>query len=399
MNNQFLSLTGYTYEETIGHTVDELNLIVHPEQTAEIYNLLQTQQANRNYEIELRTKSGQIKTGLLSSELIELDGQIFVISVFKDISARKHAEEALRQSEAKNRALISALPDLIMVVNSDGIYLDFIATTVFKVIGKTGDFIGTRVDESLPEELAQRRMNALRTVLQTGSLQIYEQEIYVDSATQTEEVRVVPYGENEVLILVRDITNRKQAEIALQQAEANLKRANLELEKLVNMDGLTQIANRRCFDDRIQQEWLRLYREQQPLSLLLFDVDYFKCYNDYYGHQLGDECLIKIAQAAQQVVCRPADLVARYGGEEFVVILPNTDREGAIAIAQRIHVAIKALDIPHQASEVSNTVTISLGIASLIPTSERSLAILITQADRALYCAKQQGRNQFVTFS
>ncbi len=191
---------------------------------------------------------------------------------------------------------------------------------------------------------------------------------------------------------------RQQAEARLRQSNEDLSRATSLLEKLVNIDGLTQIANRRCFDNRLQQEWQRLYREQQPLSLLLFDVDYFKRYNDFYGHQMGDQCLIELAQAVQQVVCRSADLLARYGGEEFVIILPNTDVEGAIIIAQRIHAAIKALAIPHQASEVSDTVTVSLGISSQIPTSETLSANLVEQADQALYRAKQHGRNQFVIF-
>jgi phosphoserine phosphatase RsbU/P len=191
---------------------------------------------------------------------------------------------------------------------------------------------------------------------------------------------------------------RQQAETRLKQSNEELSRATEALEKLVNTDGLTQIANRRHFDNRLQQEWLRLFREQHSLSLLLFDVDYFKRYNDSYGHQLGDKCLIKLAQAAQAVVCRSGDVVARYGGEEFVVILPNTDVQGAIIVAERIHAAIQDLAIPHQASEVSNIVTISLGITSLIPISTLSPASLIEQADQALYRAKQQGRNQSVIF-
>ena len=179
---------------------------------------------------------------------------------------------------------------------------------------------------------------------------------------------------------------RQQAEVKLRQSNEELYRATQALEKLVNTDGLTRIPNRRCFDNRLEQEWQRLYREQQFLSLILFDVDYFKRYNDSYGHQMGDECLIKIAQAVNAVVCRPADLVARYGGEEFTVILPNTDLDGAIAVAQKIHTAIQDLAIPHSASEVSDIVTISLGITSQIPNSEVSPADLIEQADRRLSC-------------
>ncbi|MBD1812180.1 GGDEF domain-containing protein, partial [Microcoleus vaginatus DQ-U2] len=121
---------------------------------------------------------------------------------------------------------------------------------------------------------------------------------------------------------------------------------------------------------------------------------YFKRYNDCYGHLMGDNCLFKLAQTVQEVVYRPADLVARYGGEEFAIILPNTDIEGASSVAQRIHAAIKALHIPHKTSDVSDVVTISMGIANLIPISELSSADLIAIADRSLYRAKQQGRNQ-----
>lgn len=196
----------------------------------------------------------------------------------------------------------------------------------------------------------------------------------------------------------QDITQRKQAELALLEAEANLRQANKELEKLVNTDGLTKIANRRCFDHHLELEWHRLYRENKYLSLILFDVDYLKKYNDFYGHQLGDECLIKIAQAVEKVVYRSADLVARYGGEEFVVILPNTDEKGAMIVANKVNAAIKNLAIPHQTSEVSNTVTISLGISTMIPILELSSATLLEQADQALYQAKKQGRNQSVIF-
>ncbi|CAN1212840.1 hypothetical protein TUMEXPCC7403_21725 [Tumidithrix helvetica PCC 7403] len=136
-----------------------------------------------------------------------------------ELSDRKKTEEALRQSEAKNQALLSALPDLVMRVSQDGIYLDFISTETFKVIGKTGDFIGTRVDRSLPPDLAQRRMQAIAKAIQTRMLQIYEQEIVVDDLAQTEEVRVTPCGDREVLVVVRDISDRKQAEKALLDSE------------------------------------------------------------------------------------------------------------------------------------------------------------------------------------
>ncbi|MBD2189952.1 GGDEF domain-containing protein [Pseudanabaena sp. FACHB-723] len=189
-----------------------------------------------------------------------------------------------------------------------------------------------------------------------------------------------------------DISDRKNA-------EANLRKNNQELKRLINLDALTQIANRRCFNERITIEWQRLHREQQPLSLLMFDVDYFKRYNDLYGHQIGDECLIKIAQAVDNLLHRSADLVARYGGEEFIVILPNTNLKGAITVAEHVHQAIRDLQIPHQDSSVSNIVSVSVGITSEIPSLARSPYDLIHQADQALYDAKQQGRNCSVLFT
>ncbi|MBH8566456.1 diguanylate cyclase [Nostoc sp. CENA67] len=171
--------------------------------------------------------------------------------------------------------------------------------------------------------------------------------------------------------------------------------ANQKLEQLVNLDGLTQVANRRCFNERLQVEWQRLAQEQQPLSLILFDVDKFKSYNDYYGHLGGDDCLIRIAKTVQQTVHRPADLVARYGGEEFSVLLPNTDLPGAIKVAQNIQQAIHNQAIPHAQSDIKNIVTVSLGITCVIPTYDIKPDTLITSADQALYNAKQKGRDRY----
>ncbi|ERT05429.1 diguanylate cyclase domain protein [Lyngbya aestuarii BL J] len=166
-----------------------------------------------------------------------------------------------------------------------------------------------------------------------------------------------------------------------------------------HLDHLTKVVSRRHFYEDFTREWKRFCREQKPLSLLLLNIDFFKSYNDTYGHQLGDDCLIQLAQALQQAVRRPNDLVARYGGEEFVVLLPDTDQEEAIAVAENIRAAIKALNIPHSASEVSDRVTVSIGISTCIPCESQKPYILIEGADMALYRAKQQGRDRFVTIT
>jgi diguanylate cyclase (GGDEF)-like protein len=166
-----------------------------------------------------------------------------------------------------------------------------------------------------------------------------------------------------------------------------------ELRRLVSIDGLTQVANRRCLDEYLEQEWKRSQREQTPTSLVLCDIDFFKNYNDNYGHQEGDRCLQEIAQAISKSTNRPADLVARYGGEEFAIILPNTDSEGGMNVAIRATEIVRSLQLPHDFSKVANHVTISCGVSTIIPTQELQVTHLLKSADLALYLAKAEGRN------
>jgi diguanylate cyclase (GGDEF)-like protein/PAS domain S-box-containing protein len=189
-----------------------------------------------------------------------------------------------------------------------------------------------------------------------------------------------------------------QVAIAIQQSSLfeQLEAANRELQRLACMDGLTQVANRRRFDEYLDAEWRRLAREEKPLSLILCDVDYFKAYNDTYGHLAGDFCLQQIASVLGKVLKRPSDLVARYGGEEFAVIVPNTNTTGGLIVAQAIREGVRELAIPHRASLVSQYVTLSLGIATAVPTLDASPFQLIAAADRALYQAKAEGRDRAI---
>jgi diguanylate cyclase (GGDEF)-like protein len=189
--------------------------------------------------------------------------------------------------------------------------------------------------------------------------------------------------------LIQDISKRVELERSLQQA-------NRELDNLARIDGLTEIANRRRFDECLNIEWKRTMREKQPLSLIICDVDFFKLFNDTYGHQAGDECLKAIAQLIKNSTRRPSDFSARYGGEEFAVILPNTDSKGAANIAELIRSGVQSLGILHLSSSVAHCVTLSLGISCLIPDDSLSVEDLIDIADRALYEAKNQGRNCLV---
>ncbi|MCC5641944.1 PleD family two-component system response regulator [Nostoc sp. CHAB 5824] len=180
------------------------------------------------------------------------------------------------------------------------------------------------------------------------------------------------------------------------QLQQKLEAVNLELQRLVTIDGLTEVANRRRFEEYFNQEWQRMKRDKRPLSLILCDVDFFKLYNDTYGHRVGDRCLQEIAKAIKDIIKRPGDLVARYGGEEFAVILPNTDSEGATYVADKICHVVRTLAIPHKSSQVSPYVTLSAGFTTEIPQPDSDLEEMISAADRALYQAKAAGRDRFM---
>lgn len=176
--------------------------------------------------------------------------------------------------------------------------------------------------------------------------------------------------------------------------ETALRKANLELHRLAVLDELTQVANRRRFEQYLKIQW-----EQggpSVLSLLMCDVDYFKLYNDSYGHQAGDRCLYLVAQGISRIVGYTKDLVARYGGEEFAIILPDTPGQGALLVAQTICTEIHNMRLPHAYSKVSDYVSLSIGVATIAPTAYKEPKDLITAADDALYAAKQQGRNRVV---
>ena len=166
------------------------------------------------------------------------------------------------------------------------------------------------------------------------------------------------------------------------------------LSNLAVHDGLTGIYNRRYFDETLAREWKRTMREKAPLSLIMLDIDYFKKYNDTYGHQAGDECLRQVATTISGALRRPADMAARYGGEEFVVVLPNLKLEDSAKFGETIRAKIEALKMEHKQSDANPFITVSLGIASIVPSSISSYEELVGAADKALYSAKNKGRNR-----
>ena len=185
----------------------------------------------------------------------------------------------------------------------------------------------------------------------------------------------------------------RELEVQVEQRTRELRQVNVKLDALSNLDGLTGIANRRKFDTQLQQEWSREQRQGTSLALIMLDVDFFKKYNDHYGHPQGDECLKALGQAITRAARRAGDLVARYGGEEFVVLLPNASEHDAIDTAKRIQHEVALLGLPHAQAPVGQ-VTFSLGVASMLPSGTADAQELVDRADAALYKAKALGRNR-----
>jgi diguanylate cyclase (GGDEF)-like protein len=181
-----------------------------------------------------------------------------------------------------------------------------------------------------------------------------------------------------------------------QLAAKKLLNLNQQLGKLAAVDSLTQVANRRIFDEFLTREWQRGQREQHYLSLILCDVDHFKLYNDRLGHHSGDLCLKRVARAITKTVKRPADLVARYGGEEFAIILPQTSAQNALWVAETIRLQVKHLHLPHPQSSTGDYVSLSLGVTCLIPQPKYTKKQLLVTADKALYQAKKLGRDRSI---
>lgn len=253
----------------------------------------------------------------------------------------------------------------------------------------------SRVHHSIKAALEQGMSSLISQSLNRHPFPLFVQTNRFDRHPMRQAISVMPLScdqQRYCLVQIHDVT-------AAVSREQELQRIARELEQHCYQDGLTGIANRRAFDHQYPVEFRRAMREKQPLAVAMADVDYFKAYNDHYGHVAGDECLRRIASTLRRTLHRPADTVARYGGEEFTVLLPQTDRPGATYVGWSLCREILAERIPHQTSTTAPHVSISLGIVSLVPTRVISPEILLNLADQALYHAKQAGRNQAYTIN
>ncbi|MDJ0702508.1 MAG: diguanylate cyclase [Leptolyngbyaceae cyanobacterium MO_188.B28] len=439
VNQSFCNFFGYETTDLLQKTFQELT---HADDIAEsqvqIKRMLAGEIPTFTLEKRFICKSNQVKWANVTVSLVRdaANHPRHLITVIEDISDRKRAEAELRRQAQQQKALNRVIQ---AIRNS----LDL--PTIFStVVAETGAFL--KVDQVylvqyLPDQkrwspVAEYLPHPAAPHLKPGLFQ--PEGSLVDRLKKLEVVQInnVSSIRNECqdclntplagayliaplsvgaglwgsLILVNPQptldwqdyqielvqTVADQLAIAIQQSllYEQVQAKNQELRNIALLDGLTQIPNRRCFDDTLLQEWNRLLREGRPLSLILCDIDYFKRYNDTYGHPKGDKCLQQIAQSLMNASRRPADLVARYGGEEFGVILPNTNGEGAMQVAEFIRNTVKQLCIPNPKSDVGEYVTVSLGIASTTPNNSSSPQGLLQVADLALYQAKQNGRDQ-----
>ena len=442
INDSSLQMFGYGREEVIGHTCVELNIWSHVADAETVRQLLISNQIIRGREFKCRTRSGRQILVLYSAELITLHDEPCILAFRKDITEYRRTERLMVQQAERDQLLaqmtqrIRQSLDLDEILNTAVLEIRQILKTdrvIVYCVPEQGDgeVIVESVDpqwssmmgQMIADPAGMASHNAVtidQDELHDADLENLGNELpeleytHLLERFDVQSNLVIPIFAGDVswgFLEVHHCSARRQWQpwevnlltqlsdqlsIAIQQSQLymKLREANHELQRIALLDGLTRIANRRCFNAQLEQEWRRSAREQQPLSLLLCDIDYFKPYNDHYGHPAGDQCLVDVAQALVRASRRPADLVARYGGEEFAVILPHTNQSGAIRVAQAMKSQIKRLNIPHQFSQVSSRITMSMGIATMIPQPNSSYEPLIKAADEALYTAKLQGRDR-----
>ncbi|MCW8330108.1 diguanylate cyclase [Photobacterium sp. SDRW27] len=319
-------------------------------------------------------------------------------SLKQEIEKREITEQALAQRNTVLDTILNASTDPIGIYNEHGVYAGCNEPFARSLGCSTEDLLGKSAADVLDPDKWQVFRETDQQVMEQGvTLKTDDYVILEDGTPIWYEVVKSPYcdptdGAKGVLVMARDVTERKMA-------EQQLADAIMELQELSFIDSLTKVANRRSFDEQLRKLWHGHVREQNPLTLVLCDIDNFKAFNDNYGHQQGDFALREVAKVFRSVVRRETDEVARYGGEEFAFLLPNTDLRGGELIAAKVHQALAEKGITHMYSEVGTTLTVSLGVATVTPLPSQDYGELVELADIALYKAKAAGRNCTMSMS
>lgn len=371
-------LTGYRPSDLIGNRrVSYGRDMIHPDDQESVWNDVQASlHEKQSFQLvyRIRTTSRNEKwvweqgRGVFSTkgDLLALEG--FVV----DITERRRAEEALRKSEAQNRALLDAMPDMMFRISREGVFLDFIPAKNMDPLVPPNTFLGKNMKDVMPAEVVQPSMHCIAQALSTGDLQIFEYQLRINGNMRDYESRIVVSGAGEVLSIVRDITDRKSQAAALEYQALH--------------DTLTDLPNRTLVLDRLNQAIHAADRENRPLALLLMDLDRFKEVNDALGHHHGDLLLKQVGPRVLSVL-RESDTIARLGGDEFAVLLPATDLIGATVGARKI---LEALARSFVVEGFFLDIGASIGIA-LFPEHGEDVDMLMRRADVAMYQAKQSG--------
>ncbi|MBP3961497.1 diguanylate cyclase domain-containing protein [Paenibacillus lignilyticus] len=322
---------------------------------------------------------------------------------FQNVTQRKELEQAAKDSESRLSTIIETVPNAIVVVDNTGqiTMANQMAEDIFG-LDKEAILSRTYADEAwvlydFGENLMPKEDYPVAHVFRTGQVVANSEFVYkrADQSTVIVSCNAAPVMDSRgqitsVLVSLSDITSR----IAV---ESKLQRANDELKKLSSLDGLTGVYNRRYFNEQLRAEWEKHRVDRAPLSLIMLDIDFFKSYNDTYGHQGGDMCLKTVASEIRDSLLMPDSFIARYGGEEFGIVLPSTTKQEAAELAEFVRVRVENNRIPHSKSTVSGYLTISLGAATLIPTIEQDEEMLVAYADKCLYEAKRT-RNRVAVY-
>lgn len=403
-NSAFLTELGYKKEEVIGKTTVELGIWEDNSFRDKFIEDINTNKKLSYYEGVFRKKDGSTFFGSLSVSILNLDKKDHIMSMIRDITPLKEAQALLQESEQKYKALAMSSASWEAWFDENG-KLIWTNDLIEDLTGFTMDesilidnFLGrliitddiSNLDETFKTTLKNRTGGHAETRIHHKTegckwLLIYWRPIYdSDKAFKGFRTSIV------------DITERKRAESEIESLATQLKKEKETAEKISLTDGMTGLSNRRYLDDQIILEYFRMKRTGQLLSIIMLDVDFFKLYNDTYGHLQGDECLKNIAKVIKNSVKRATDITARYGGEEFVVLLPDTNDSGAATVAERIRQNVELLKMEHISSKIAPIVTVSIGIATFNKYSDISPEMMIQKADEALYNAKNTGRNRVI---
>lgn len=395
VNRKYLDIHGYdSPDEVLGKS---LAATVHPDDLARVKrnNELRSrgEHSPERYELKGMKKDGSGIFVEISVTTTTYRGETVTLAYVRDITERKRAEEALRWKTALFEAQVNASIDGILVVDKQQRRI-IVNSRLVEMLSIPQPVLDDQDQDALIRFLMGRTTNPAQFLQRVRYLYSHpnessRDEVELDNGMVLDRHSAPVLGENGHyygrIWAFRDITE--------------IKRYWHILEDLSTTDGLTGISNRRRFDEFLGREWRSCMREGRQISLLFIDIDYFKQFNDLYGHLAGDDCLRKIATVLQTTARRGNDMAARYGGEEFACVLPGTGKKNAVLLARKIIARIAALGIPHEGSSVAPYATISIGVATLVPARGQHYSLLIDAADRSLYSAKEQGRNRIVALS